>query len=320
MNGLTPNELKTQARQRLSQSPYHPKKLTLWYSGIALGLSFLAVILSYATDRILDSAGGLSAMGTRAILDTVSTVFSLAVQIVAPLLSMGFLYCCIRFARQAEPRPQHLTMGLRRWAVILRHGLLIGTICLLILYLALQIASILFMFMPGSTTAVDLMYAMMDDPAVLEGNIPTAQLKELVTAFLPVYIISGVLFALASIPVSYRLRLSTYRILEDTPVRATKAVLSSVKLMKGNCLSLFKLDLSFWWFYLLKGVFGAAMLAIPLLTDLSDVAYVALSAAYCLAMLVLEYTSLAYVQTTYALFYDTLLQEEISASLPKIEE
>ena len=49
MSGLTPKELKTQARERLSQAAYSPKKLTLWYSGMVLGLNLLSVLLSWIT-------------------------------------------------------------------------------------------------------------------------------------------------------------------------------------------------------------------------------------------------------------------------------
>ena len=41
MNGLTAKELKTLARQQLSAATFPPKKLTLWYSGIVLGLNLL---------------------------------------------------------------------------------------------------------------------------------------------------------------------------------------------------------------------------------------------------------------------------------------
>ena len=316
MNGLTPKELKNLARQRLSQAAYAPQKLTLIYSGIVLGLNLLAVILNWVTGRMMDSTGGLSGMDTRAVLDTVSTVFSLAVHIATPLLTMGFLYCAIRFARQKELTPKSLTMGLRRWAVILRHGLLVGGIFLAIAYAALQIGSIIFMFLPGADQTTEMMYALMEDPAVLEGNIPTEQLGELVNAFMPVYLIAGVLFVAAMLPVGYRLRLSSYRIMEDTPVGAVKAVFSSNKLMKGNCVTLFKLDLSFWWFYTLQLVLSTAMTAISLLSGISDGWYVIVSAVYSLAMLTFEYFTLAYVQTTYAVFYDTLLQ---NAAVPQIE-
>lgn len=320
MDGLTPKELKTLARQRLLQAAYSPKKLTLWYSGTVLGLNLLAVLLNWITGMMMDTTGGLSGMDTRAVLDTVSTVFSLAVQIVTPLLTMGYLYCAVRFARQTAAQPKTLTMGFRRWAVILRHGLLVGGIFLAVLYLAIQIASIIFMFLPASQTAVDMMYALMEDPAVLEGDVSPELLEQLTDAFMPVYIISGILFVAAFLPLSYRLRLSNYRIMEDAPVGAVKAVFGSNKLMKGNCVALFKLDLSFWWFYLLQVILSTAMTAVTLLSAVSEGWYVAVSAVYSVATLALEYFALAYVQTAYALFYQKMLEKANAPVQPQIEQ
>ena len=313
MNGLTAKELKTLARQQLSAATFPPKKLTLWYSGIVLGLNLLSVILDWITGSMIDSTGGLSGLGPRAVLDTVSTVFSLAVQIATPLLA----YCCIHLARQTQVEPKSLTMGPRRWAVILRHGLLVGGIFLAIGYAALQVASMLFMLLPSSEKAVELVYTIMEDPALLEGNISPQLLEEMVDAFMPVYIIGGVLFLVVFIPISYRLRLSSFRIMEETPVGAVKSVLESWKLMKGNCIPLFKLDLSFWWFYLLQSILFLLMTGISLLVKLTPGWYVVVSLAYSLAMLALEYSCLASVQTTYAVFYDNLLQ---ACAVPQIEE
>ena len=320
MSGLTPKELKTQARERLSQAAYSPKKLTLWYSGMVLGLNLLSVLLSWITGMMAENTGGLSGMDTRAVLDTVSTVFSLAVQIVTPLLTMGFLYCCVRLARQTDVQPKTLAMGFRRWAVILRHGLLVGGIFLAVLYLAIQIGSIIFMFLPSSQTALDMMYALMEDPAVLEGDLSPALLEQLVDAFMPVYIISGILFIVAFLPLSYRLRLSNYRIMEDAPVGAVKAVLGSNKLMKGSCWALFRLDLSFWWFYLLQTALSVSMAVVSLALTLSDGWYTAISAVYAAATLALEYFALAHVQTTYALFYQKMLEKANTPAQPQIEE
>lgn len=320
MNSLTAKELKSITRQRLAAAQYPPRKLTFLYSGITLGLSFLSVVLSWVTGLMMDSTGGLSGLGTRAILDTVSMVFSIAVQIITPLLAMGFTHCCIRIVRQNDLRPKHLTMGPRRWAVILRHGLLVGAIFLVLAYLALQIASIAFMFSSNWEHAMELMYGLMDDPAFMEGTVPMSTMTEMIRVFMPVYIISAVLILVTFIPVSYRLRLSTYRILEEAPVGAARAVLESNKLMKKHCVSLFKLDLSFWWFYVLQAIPGLALYGIPLLIPLSDGWYVALCGVYSLAILVLQYYFFAYVQTTYAMFYQHMLETAVTPAQPQIEE
>ena len=160
----------------------------------------------------------------------------------------------------------------------------------------------------------------MEDPTFLAGDIPMEQLNELLTMFLPVYIISGILIVVTLIPLSYRMRLSSYRIMENTPEGAIKAIVHSMKLMKGNCIALFKLDLSFWWFYLLQGVLFLFINGVPYFFPISGGQYVLLRAAYSLLMLLLEYRLLAYVQTTYAVFYQTILENASAPTSPQIEE
>ena len=71
-------------------------------------------------------------------------------------------------------------------------------------------------------------------------------------AMLPLLIITGILLCLVYIPISYRLRLVNYSVLENPREGALVAFRRSFRLMRGNCLEMFLLDLSFWWYYLLQ--------------------------------------------------------------------
>lgn len=320
MNGLSPKELKQAAKQRLQDAPYSPKKLILWYSGITLGLNLLAVLVSWLTAVMVENTGGLSGLGTRAIWETVNMVFSYAVQIATPLLSFGFLFCCIRLERQQDLHPKMLTVGLRRWGVILRMGLLTGILMLMIGYLSLLIASIIFAFFPGAPAAVKLVLDMMNDPAALEGNLTDQQLWQMVKAFAPAYMIGGILFIIAYLPIYYRLRLAELRIMEEHPVGAIKAMLQSNRLMKRNCISLFKLDLSFWWYYLLTFLLSSAVVAVQFLPNITLPIYALIYAGYALLLLAIQYLCLAKVQTTYCVFYSKAMENTQKRTLPQLPQ
>ena len=317
---MTPVQLKNTARLRAATAAYPLKKVALIYSAITLGGSFLSLLLSFAVGLMMENAGGLSGMDTRAILETVSAVFSYAVQIVAPMLAMGFLHGAILTSREVPVSPKILLTGLKRWGYLLRYVLLQSVIILGLGYVAVQIATVIFTFLPGSEGAVDMVAALMEDPTALAGELSEAQLFQLLKALAPVYFISAILFVIAYIPVSYRLRLGTFRLMEESPVGAVKATVQSFRLMKGNCMALFKLDLSFWWYYLLLALLTGAITAAGFLPQMSDVAYIVAYGVYCLAFLAVEYKYLAYVQTTYAVFYDSLLQQNTAPMQPQITE
>lgn len=316
---MTPVLTKNTARLRLATG-CNPQKTVLIYAGITLGGSFLTLLFSFFVGLLMEDTGGLSGLDTRAWLETLATVAQLLVRIATPLLSMGFLHGALLLAREKAMGPKTLLVGLKRWGLLLRHTLFQGLILLCLGYLSLQVATVVFTFLPGAQSAMALVESLVEDPAVLSGNLTDAQLVQMVKAFAPAYMIAIVLFVAAFIPVSYRLRLSDFRVMEETPVGAIKATVQSFRLMKGSCMALFKLDLSFWWFYLLQGALTVAVVILGALPQVSDLAYIIGYGVYCLALLLLEYKCLAYVQTTYAVFYQNLLEKANAPTHPQIEE
>lgn len=315
---MTPLALKNNARLCLQRASYDPRKLTLFFSGIVLGSGFLSLVVSYVLSLMMKDTGGLSGLDTRAILETAAMVVDILVQILTPLLTMGFLHCTILMARQKDARPKDLNMGPRRWGTILCNSLFQSLIFLCLAYVALQLGSIIFTFLPGSEAALSLVSSLATDTTVLEGNITDTQLAEMLQALAPAYIIAGVLFLAALIPVSYRLRLSLYRVMDEKRTGPVKASLQSMKLMKGNGLALFKLDLSFWWYYAIQGALWAGMLFLSQLPQVSDLVYLLAYGVYSAVILGLEYKFLAYIQTTYAVFYDTVLEAASQPEHPQL--
>ena len=87
----------------------------------------------------------------------------------------------------------------------------------------------------------------------------------------------------------------------------------SFRLMRRNSIALFRLDLSFWWFYLMKllvsflcyGEVFLPMLGINLPFSY-EVSFFTFYIASLLVQFCLLYACSNKIQTTYALFYDAL--------------
>ena len=153
--------------------------------------------------------------------------------------------------------------------------------------------------------------------ALMAGTLTDAQTMEMFRTMTPVLIACGLLCIAVMIPVSYRLRLVNYRLMDEPKCRARESLRESNRLMYCNCLSLFKLDLSFWWYFLAKllinalcfGDFIFAALGIPLPIG-ADLAFFLFYIVGLGAQVILLYFKESYVQTTYALFYRSLFSPE----------
>ena len=113
------------------------------------------------------------------------------------------------------------------------------------------------------------------------------------------------------VPLLYRFRLAEYAVLNQKGVRAIPAMIISAVLMRRRCWQLFRLDLSYWWYYGLMLLFGTGalvtvipfLLGIPQVSDLGAVGIQFLSAC---ALCALYWWKGAQVETTFALAYENL--------------
>jgi len=71
-------------------------------------------------------------------------------------------------------------------------------------------------------------------------------------ALLPLFVIFGVLYLAVAIPVFYRLRFAQFSLMDGNAVFS--AMVHSFRTTKGHTLHLLRLDLHFWWYYLLQAV------------------------------------------------------------------
>lgn len=307
--------LKQDTANALSQAVYDPRRLALLHSGIALGASLILTIVSFVLSRQVGNTGGLAGIGTRTVLQSAQTVLQLVLTMAMPFWEVGFLFCAMSMARGRQTAPADFTQGFRRFGAFLRLFLLQVGVYLLIGMLVIQVASVIFMVTPFAEPMLQLIHTLSQDAAFLQTGMPSeALMEQMMQAAVPAYIILGIVFLVAAIPVFYRLRLSRYILLEEDHPGALAALVRSNRYMKGNCVAFFKLDLSFWWYYLLQGLCGAIAYADVLLPALGiglpfdgDVAFFLFYGVYVATNLVLAWRVRSSVETTYAMAYDSLL-------------
>ena len=289
----------TQADEALHLRP-NTRKLTWYYALIVAGLNGLVLLAQYAAEAMLPANGGLSTMDLRAALETAQMVINLAVSVILPYLAYGQQSVTLRTAQGRYVDKTNLWDGLRRFGPLLRLGIMQGVLLFVAFYAALNAASILyFYFFPGGPEAMEtLMLFAYDSSATMDMDQATA----LLVSMWPLYAMAIVGALVVYFPVSYRLRMAQWIIL-DGENRAFRAMLQSNRMMRRNCWQLFRLDLWQWEYILLSALaslvsFGDVILGL----DISW-AYWAFSAGGILLQALVIGAFLARFNTRYAFFY-----------------
>lgn len=301
--------LKEEADRLLSQAALDPRKLMLIYVGATALLMLAATALNYILQLQIDGTGGLSGLGMRSALQTAAEVLQMAVSLVVPFWTMGYVSAVLRMARGQEFGTGTLLDGFRNFGPVLRLNLLRSAlyvgICFVCCYLGMQIFLL--------TPLADPIYAAMESLTEVSGELvlDDAALAAVEQAMIPMLVLCGILCAVVVLPVYYGLRLADFALMDDPKAGARAAMSRSRAMMKGNKISLFRLDLSFWWFYLLDGLlmvlcYGDVVLSLlgVTLPFNADTAYFVFYVVYLVAQLCLYVWAKNKVECTYALGYD----------------
>lgn len=309
MSSLNAKQIKAAAGQHLSRAAFHPGKLALLHSGIVAAATLLVSVLNYLLQQQMTSTGGLSGMDFRAILSTAQSMLTLAVTVLLPFWEIGFLYACLGYARENTVGIPTLAEGFRRFFPVLRLNLIQGVIYLALAVAALQIGSFLFMLTPFSEGVVTAMEGILSATTVPDEEA----LMQMMTVAAPMYLCCGVVALVLIVPMSYRFRMAGFYLLDKKERRALAAIAASSRMMRYNRFALFKLDLSYWWYYaaaVLLGVVGnldvtLTAAGIPIGAATPWICY----GLYLAGQLLIAYFAAAKVQTSYAVAYDILLPE-----------
>ena len=308
--------LKQNARLSLENAGYDPKKLALIHTGISVAASLILSLLSAALDMGIAGTGGLSGMQLRAVLSTMQSVLSIAFMILLPFWELGFVFACVGYARKEQVGFSSLLGGFRRWRSALTLFILEALLAVGIVMACSYAAYILFMLSPMFSGVADVLLPVIEagesalDYAAVEALIP-----QLLPKLVPLYGIMLVVFLVVGLPFLYRYRMARFALI-DGENRGIGCLAKSKQLMRRNRLRLFKLDVSFWWYYLLQILltlvaYGDSLLVLlgVTLPISATVSYWLFYGLYMALRLVFAWKFAAYIQTSYAHFYDAVKAE-----------
>lgn len=306
--------LKVKAANRL-ESGKDPKKVVLVYSAV-VALSALAVnVVQFILDSQISKTGGLQNIGTRSALSTLSSVLPLVQTLVLMCLGLGYTAAVLRLVRRQYASEKTLKAGFERFWLLLRTRLLQALIYGGIAFLLSYVAMAIFMLSPFSdrlsSLALSLSAAGAITPEALLNN--TALLASAYEALMPMMVIYCILLVIVVWAVSYRFRLVDYLLIDQPQLGALSALRTSRQKMKGHIKELFKLDISFWWYYLLRALSASLIYLDMVLAILGaqlplspTASFFGVILAYLGSDFALNYFFLNRVEMAYALFYDIL--------------
>ena len=318
MNIRNGRELKHFAAERLDNSQ-NVRKILLIYSGLALGLSGLVTVVNYLLGLQMDGLTGLSNLGKRNMLSSFQSLTPIALSLFSMCLDVGFLAVMMRTARGQYVSEQTLRLGFDRFWVLLRCSLFKSLMYTGVLFVSVYLGIMLFMLSPLSDPAIEVLTPYLSEMSVLNGELvlDDAAYAQFSQAVWPAYLICGVLALACAGPMWYSYRMVNYIIVDKPGIGAMAALRESKQMMRRNRLSLLKLDVSLWWYYLgllvaqviCYGDMILPLLGIPLPGN-SDVWYFVFLAAYLLTLFAVYYFLRGRAEVTYALAYDSIKPEE----------
>ncbi len=307
--------LKVKAANRLKGGK-EPQKVVLVYAGILAGSSLIANAVRYLLDGQISQTGGLQGIGTRSALSTASSALTIAYMLLTICLTLGYAAAMLRIARGQFASVSTLKAGLERIWLLLRTRLLQGVILVAMSFALCLLVVNVYMLTPFAN---QLAAAML--PLIGDGTLTTEAIMSVwesaYSAMLPVTIIYLAALAVLLWYFSCTYRMVDYLLIDLPQLGAFGVLRESRRMMRGNMKMMLRVDLSFWWYYLLQFVVGC-LVYLDLILAICGVALPLSPAAYFFAV-VLVYLAADFavryffsnrVAVTYALFYDSLCPKE----------
>ena len=301
--------LKAKATERLSDQGYPHRRLALIYAGLIFVALMAATGINYYVNHKMNDAVGLSGMGMLSVLETVQVVLGYAVNILAPFWQMGFVFAALQIARGVQARPAFLKEGFRRIRSVLGLMILRTLIYGGLLVACVYISVMIYAASPLAQPLMDMMMPLVESGYDVEQlqqmllELPIPQLMETISPVFWILIPVGLALLL---PMYYRFRMADLIVMDKAGIRALPALMLSGAMTRKKRMALFKLDLSFWWFYALQLV-GAMLCYLNFFPVGEGLALGGYVAGQALQVLVFWYAGGLY-HTTWAVAYEELLQ------------
>ncbi len=312
-----PKNIILRAQSCLDGAAESPRKFTVIHAGIALGFSLVIAVLNFIVGEGIGSTSGLSGMGLRSVLSTVQVLLQFASILLMPFWQIGYTGAALSMARKERLSTDMLLDGFRRFFTIL---VMLFSQSVLIFLLALAcfyICSGIFTATPLARPFMEAIAPILSQENIMSGNLymDEATLAVVMDSLLPMLLLFLGVFLVVSIPLLYRFRMCELLLMDYPQLTGIRVLKGSIRIMRGQCRALFRLDLQFWWFYVLQtlvtvigyGDLLLTLLGVELFSN-PDLAYFLFYILYTVALFVLLVWKKPLVQTSYALFYEELKQ------------
>lgn len=300
-------------------------RIILVYGLICCGLSLGSTILSALLGDRISGTGGLSNIGLRSILSTGQSVLPLISLIVTACLGLGYHTAMLSYTRGFDADTHTLMSGFRHFGPVIRTMLLQGFIYTGAGFLATYLSTMIFMATPLSRDFMRVMEPVLASMTVMDTSVvlDDATMMAAAEAIMPMMWILLAVSLVVMVPLYYRFRMAEFCLADDPRLGAIHALLKSRQMMRRNCFSLFRLDLSLWWFYAAQVLvnlvcYGDLLLPMvgitfPWSSEVSYYLFLVLSLGLQMA---LYYFGMNRVYTVYAVAYDALQEHLPQPNLP----
>lgn len=306
--------LKVKAANRLKTGK-EPQKVVLIYAAILAAAALAGNLAGYLLGGQISQAVGLQGMNTRAVLSTATVVVTIAQLLLVEGLALGYCAAMLRIARGQYASGSTLKAGLERLWLLVRTRLLEGVILTAMSFALCMVVVNIYLLTPFSNRLV-----LSKMPLVEAGELTTEAMLSLWSTAYQVLLPVTVLYVVALIPLLWYFsavyRLVDYLLIEKPQLGALGALQESRRRMRGSMRMLLRVDLSFWWYYLLQATTkvlypGLILAALGVTLSVSPTVFlVAALVIYLAADFAVRYFFSNRVAVTYALFYDSLCPKE----------
>lgn len=310
----TTRKLKKAAQEAMEQAAYPPNRLILLYAGISAALLLLFSAIDFLLQMQIEQTGGLGGIGLRSVLSTISTILTQGINLAMPFFTIGYLSASLQMARCQSFSGSTLLDGFRNIGPVFRLMLLKSLLFFLLAMICFYPAMMIFLMTPLSSALTQVVMPLLSDASDLQAMLDNeAVITAVEESTFPAMLIFLALYLLVCVPIFYRLRLADLALMENPNAGAMAALRKSFALTRHNCSRLLKMDLSYWWYYLLTAVtlviaYGdmlAPYLGISLPME-AQTAFFVFYILYLLAQFALRIWTLNRVQVSYVLLYDDL--------------
>lgn len=314
-----PKTLKIAAVKRLERAD-QAHRIALIYGLISVAISALIAVLQYILSSKISQTGGLHNMGIRSFFSSISSFLPIIQTVILMCLNFGYLAAMVRISRGQYTSPNTLRAGMDRFWPLLRCTILRNLLYVGMLIACFYVSILVFFLSPFSNKTIELLSPLVNDSSVL--NPAMIMLDEitqiaLTRSLIPAFVIWGLSLLVLFLPMTYRYRMAQYVLYDHPEQGALFALRESRRIMRNNRLPLFRLDLSFWWYFLLLvliGLIGYLDVLLSLIgieVALSEtVIYFGLYFLSLAAELLLIYFLKNRISTAYAAAYNAIRPEE----------